>query len=189
MKVRTFLLISLGCISLFAAPRPADKPFDWSTDLKYPFLPRQEMTFVDGVVKNKDATALPDIDALYSNKVKVDGRLFTLPGEMCETLSACYKADLNNDGVPDYVFVSVKVWNGRFAGQSDVAAFVSDREKNYRMNVFEAMFLEAERENGRISLIKYDYSDDEITLIRQFYRFGPDGEIRLHSAEAFRFKY
>ena len=189
MKIPIAALAVLGGLCTFAAPRPADKPFAWSTDLKYPFLPKQQMTFIDGIVKNKDATALPDIDAEYSSKVKVDGRIFTLPGEICETMSACYKADLNNDGIPDYVFVSVKVWNGRYAGQSDVAAYVSNQEKTYTLNVFDAMFLEAEKENGKISLIKYAYSDDGITLIRQFYRFEPNGRCRLHNVELFRFKY
>lgn len=191
MKKSVFVAaIVFACCGVFAVPpRPADRPFKWPTELDYPFLPKRKMTFVNGVVRNKDATALPDIDAQYSNMVKVDGLLFKLPGEICETTSACYKADLNNDGIPDYLFVSVKVTNGRFAGESDVAVYVSNREKRYETNVMGVRFLEAAQENGRILLVKYAYSDDGETLLREFYRFEPDGRLRLHDVAPFRFKY
>lgn len=191
MKMLFSFLVLGCCLGGFAAPRPADKPFDWPTELKYDFLPRLKMTLINGVVKNKDATALPDIDEQYSAKVKVDGRIFELPGEICEaeSLGACYRADLNGDAVPDYVFVNVKVWNGRFAGRSDVAVYVSDPQKEYVLSVFEIDRLEAARENGKIMLIKYAYSDDDVTMLRQFYRFTTEGAIRLDRVEAFSFKY
>ena len=188
MKARIAVLIVFGCLCMFAAPGPANRPFAWPTELKYPFLPKRQMTFVGGVVKNDDAAALPDIGARYGGKVRADGLIFTLPGEICETTSACYRADLNGDGVPDYVFVGVKVWNGRFAGRSDVAAYVSTPQKKYLLNVFEAQYLEAVREKGKIMLIKYAYSDDGVTLIRLSYGFTAAGAIRLYGAEAFPFK-
>ena len=186
MKVRIAVMIALcGSLFVFAAPSSARKTFDWPHELKYAFLPKQKMTIVDGVVKNKGARALPDIDALYGNKVKVDNRVFTLPWEMCETMSTCYKADLNGDGIPDYIFVNVKVWNGRFAGQSDAAVFVSNQKRKYILNVFETRYLEAVKEKGSVMLVKYAFSDDGITLIRQFYCFRRNGRIQLHSAAAF----
>ena len=103
------------CNSIFYTPFNTEMSTTWSTELKYPFMPKQKMTFINGVVKNPGRSALPDADAKYSRKVKVNNLIFTLPGELCETMSACYKADLNGDKVPDYVFVSIKVWNGRFA--------------------------------------------------------------------------
>ena len=183
-----YLAISCG-FSLWAAPRPVNKAFDWSTDLKYPFFPRQKMEFINGTVKNTQSTASPDINAKYSNKIKVDGKIFTLPGALCEMLSACYKADLNGDKVPDYIFVSIKVWNGRFAGQSDVGIFVSNPQKTYTFNAFETRHLEAEMTDGKVMLVKYAYSDDDITLIRQIYTFNTEGQIQLHQAEAVIFEY
>ena len=178
----TLFIIAATCA--FAASHTAKKTFAWSTDLKYSFMPKQKMTFINGVVKNTEATALPDIDAKYSNKVKIDDLTFTLPGELCETMSACYKADLNGDKVPDYVFVSVKVWNGRDAGTSDDGVFVSTPQKKYTFKAFEARHLEAEVINGKIMLIKYACSDDEVTLIKQVYTFSKAGGINLHLAEA-----
>lgn len=185
MKTRIAVSIVFGCLCAVAAPGPTNKSFDFPTELKYPFLPKQRMTFINGVIKNKDAKALPDIEAKYSNKIRVDNRNFTLPGEICETMSACYKADFNNDGIPDYVFVGVKVWNGRFAGRSDVAVYVSTKKKEYNLSVFETQYLEAVKENGRVMLVKYAYSDDNITLIRSFYGFNNDGTICLCRVEAF----
>ena len=164
---------------------PANKTFPRSTELKYPFSARQKMEFINGVVKNTEATALPDIEAKYSNRVRVDNLIFTLPGELCETMSACYKADLNGDKVPDYVFVSIKVWNGRFAGQSDVGIFVSVPGKTYAFKAFETRHLEAEVINGKVMLVKYAYSDDEETYIRQVYTFSSDGNLHLYKAEKF----
>lgn len=130
---------------------------------------------------------MPDADAKYSNKVKVDNLIFTLPGEVCETMSACYKADLNSDKVSDYVFVNIKVWNGRFAGQSDVGIFVSAPQKKYTFNAFEARHFEAEVINGKVMLVKYTYSDDNKNLIRQVYTFNTNGRIQLYQAEALIF--
>ena len=178
----TLFIIAATCA--FAASATAKKTFTWSADLEYSFMPKQKMEFVNGVVKNTEATALPDIEAKYSKKVKVDNLIFTLPGELCETMSACYKADLNGDKVPDYVFVSVKVWNGRYAGQSDVGVFVSTPQKKYAFKVFVTRHLEAEVINGKVVLVKYAYSDDEITLIRQVYTFDKKGQIHLHQAAA-----
>lgn len=187
------ILIFVLCGGLLAAASPAPRPesmgFSFPTDLEYKFLPKQKMEFINGVVKNKDANALPDIDAKYSHKVKVDKLIFTLPGELCETMSACYKADLNGDKTADYIFVSVKVWNGRFAGASDVGFFVSTREKKYNFTAFEAQALEAEVVAGRIMPVKFSFSDDGITYIRQFYTFNADGEMRLYFADRFLFKY
>lgn len=151
-------------------------------------MPAQKMELLNGIVRNTEDTALPDIDAKYSKKAKVDDLIFTLPGELCETMSACYKTDLNGDKTPDYVFVNIKVWNGRYAGQSDVGVFVSNPQKNYTFNAFEALHLEAEVVNGKVMLIKYAYSDDNESLIRQFYTFNAAGEIRLHQAEKFTFQ-
>ena len=188
MKLVFALAVICCSFCLCAAPRPANKTFAWATDLKYSFLPKQNMEFIDGVVKNTESTALPDIDAKYSKKVKVDNLIFTLPGELCEVGSACYKADLNGDKRPDYVFVNIKVWNGRYAGQSDVGFFVSNQEQKYTFRAFEARHLEAEVVQGKVMLVKYAYSDDDETYIRQFYTFDPDGNMRLHQAEAFAFK-
>ena len=187
MKIILTCLAVCCSLSLCAA-KPVNKTFAWSTELKYPFMPKQKMELINGVVKNPGRSALPDADAKYSRKVKVNNLIFTLPGELCETMSACYKADLNGDKVPDYVFVNIKVWNGRFAGQSDVGVFVSNPQKKYTFNAFEALHLEAEVVNGKIMLIKYDYSDDNESLIRQFYTFNAAGEIRLHLAEKFTFQ-
>lgn len=188
--MRSFLTLACVCccFSVFAAPRPADKPFAENTKLNYSFMPAQKMELLNGIVRNTEDTALPDIDAKYSKKAKVDDLIFTLPGELCETMSACYKTDLNGDKTPDYVFVNIKVWNGRYAGQSDVGVFVSNPQKNYTFNAFEALHLEAEVVNGKVMLIKYAYSDDNESLIRQFYTFNAAGEIRLHLAENFTFQ-
>ena len=177
--------ITICCGLFLCAASPVKKTFEWATDLKYPFLPKQKMVFINGVVKNTKATALPDIEAKYSNRVRVDNLIFTLPGELCETMSACYKADLNGDKVPDYVFVSIKVWNGRFAGQSDVGIFVSGPGKTYAFKAFETRHLEAEVINGKVMLVKYAYSDDEETCIRQVYTFRSDGNLHLYKAEKF----
>ena len=184
-SILTFLAV---CCSLgLCAAKPVNKTFTWSTELKYPFMPKQKMTFINGVVKNPGRSALPDADAKYSKKVKVDDLIFTLPGELCETMSACYKADLNGDKVPDYIFVSIKVWNGRFAGQADVGVFVSNPQKKYAFNAFETRHLKAEVINGKVMLIKYAYSDDNENLIRQVYTFNKDGRIQLYLADAFIF--
>ena len=179
--------LAVCCSHGLCAAKPVNKTFTWSTELKYPFMPKQKMTFINGVVKNPGRSALPDADAKYSRKVKVNNLIFTLPGELCETMSACYKADLNGDKVPDYVFVSIKVWNGRFAGQSDVDIFVSNQQKKYTFNAFETRHLEAEVINGKVMLIKYAYSDDNENLIRQVYTFNKYGQIQLYQADAFIF--
>ena len=75
------------------------------------------------------------------------------------------KADLNGDNVPDYIFVSIKVWNGRFTGQADVGVFVSNPQKKYTFSAFETRHLEAEVINGKVMLVKYVYSDDDKNLI------------------------
>lgn len=182
------ILTSLAvCCSLgLCAAKPVNKTFAWSTELKYPFMPKQKMTFINGVVKNPGRSASSDADAKYSHKVKVDNLIFTLPSELCETMSACYKADFNGDKVPDYVFVNIKIWNGRFAGQSDVGIFVSNPQKKYTFNAFENRHLEAEVINGKVMLVKYAYSDDNESLIRQVYTFNKDGRIRLYQAEALK---
>ena len=186
-----FLFPAVFCaVTASALPaRPADKPFEWPVDLNYDFMPKQKMIFINGVVKNHEERALPDIDAQYSHKVRVDNFIFTLPGELCEKLSACYKADLNGDKKPDYIFVNIKVWNGREAGRADVGVFVSNPQKKYTFNGFDALRFEAAVVNGQVMLVKYDFSDDDITYIRQFYTFDADGKIKLHGAEAFTFKY
>lgn len=187
--MKSTLAVIAVCSSFFlwAAPRPANKTFTWSSDLKYPFLPKQKMEFINGIVKNTEATALPDIKAKYSKKVKVDNLIFSLPDELCETMSACYKADLNGDKIPDYIFVNIKVWNGRYAGQSDVAAFVSNQQKKYTFSSFETRHLEAEVINGQVMLVKYAYSDDRENLIQQIYTFNAAGQLRLHRAAALLF--
>ena len=183
-SILTFLGV---CCSLgLCAASSVNKMFSWSTELKYPFMPKQKMTFINGGVKNPGRSALPDADAQYSKKVKVDDLIFTLPGELCETMSACYKADFNGDKISDYVFVSIKVWNGRFAGQADVGVFVSNPQKKYTFNAFETRHLEAEVINGKVMLVKYAYSDDDENLIRQVYTFNTDGRIRLYRAEALK---
>ena len=188
-KMPKIILTCLAvCCSLgLCAAKPVNKTFTWSADLEYPFFPKQKMEFINGVVKNTEATALPDIEAKYSNKIKVDNLIFTLPGELCETMSACYKADLNGDKIPDYVFVNIKVWNGRFTGQSDVGVFVSNPQKKYTFNTFETRHLEAEVINSKVMLVKYAYSDDNENLIRQVYTFNKDGRIQLYLADAFIF--
>ena len=178
--------LAVCCSFICCAANPVNKPFTWSTELKYPFFPKQKMDFINGVIKNPGRSASPDADAKYSHKVKVDNLIFTLPGELCETMSACYKADLNGDKVPDYVFVSVKIWNGRFAGQSDVGIFVSNPQSKYTFNAFETRHLEAEVINDKVMLLKYAYSDDNEKLIRQVYTFNKDGRIRLYQAEALK---
>ena len=97
------------------------------------------------------------------------------------------KLNLNSDKVPDYVFVSIKVWNGRFAGQADVGVFVSNPQKKYTFNAFETRHLEAEVINGKVMLIKYAYSDDNENLIRQLYTFNKDGRIQLYQADTLLF--
>ena len=94
------------------------------------------------------------------------------------------KADLNGDNVPDYIFVSIKVWNGRFTGQADVGVFVSNPQKKYTFSAFETRHLEAEVINGKVMLVKYAYSDDDENLIRQVYTFNKDGRIQLYQADA-----
>ena len=183
--------IILTCLAVCCSPglcaaKPVNKTFTWSTELKYPFMPKQKMTFINGVVKNPGRSAVPDADAKYSRKVKVNNLIFTLPGELCETMSACYKADFNGDKISDYVFVSIKVWNGRFAGQSDVDIFVSNPQKKYTFNAFETRHLEAEVINGKVMLVKYVYSDDNENLIRQVYTFNKDGQIQLYQADALK---
>ena len=183
--MRKMFLILFGCGALALAASGASRPvFKESTGLEYGFMPKCAMEFVDGVVRNSDAKALPDIDAKYSGRIRVDGMLFTLPGEICETTSACYRADFNGDGVPDYVFVSIKVWNWRFAGKSDVAVYVSVPGGKRERVCLEAQCLDAVVEDGRPMLVKYDWSDDEVTMIRQLYKFDAKGRMRLHRAEA-----
>lgn len=173
-------LLLTGIVMIcFSVLRAGELP--WPTELKYDFLPAQKITFVKGVVKNNEATAMPDIHAQYSKNVMVDGKMFRLPWELCETMCACYKADLNNDQVPDYVFVNVVVWNGRFCGTSDVAVFVSNPEKSYSQNFFKSFSLDAVKTDGRIMLVKYAHADDEVSLIKQRYTFSKEGLIELHS--------
>ena len=184
MRKILFVLFGCGALALAASGAPR-KIFKESTELEYAsFMTKCKMEFVDGVVKNTDAKALPDIDAQYSDKIRVDGILFTLPGEVCETTSACYRTDFNGDGVPDYVFVSIKVWNGRFAGRSDVAVYVSVPGGKRDRVCLEVQNLEAVVEGGKPMLVKYDWSDDEVTMIRQIYKFDAKGRMRLHRAEA-----
>lgn len=181
------LLFMLAAVNVMA--RPANKPFVVPTELEYSFMPRQKMIFIDGVIRNKTARALPDIEAQYSKKVKVNNLIFNLPGELCESTSACYRADFNNDGIADYLFVSEKVNNGRFAGRSDLAVYVSESPIKYHITVFECQKLEAEMIGKYCMLIKYDYSDDDTSMIRQVYTFGKNGRMKLHSASAFVFDY
>ena len=179
------LFVILGCCAavLAAAAEPV-RTFAWPTELKYDFLPKRKIEIVNGVVKNTDATALPDVDEKYSCELRVDGRLFTLPFEVCEKFVACYRADLNGDGVQDYVFVHVEVWNGRFAGYSKVLVYISLPGGEYDRLLFGAMYLEAVMEEGKPMLVKYDWSADDVTLIRQVYKFDAKGRMRLHKAEA-----
>ena len=179
MKFFFSLLMLTAACAVYA------KTFSWATELKYDFFPKQKMTFINGVVKNTEETASPDIHARYSRKVRVDNFIFTLPGELCETMAACYKADLNGDRIPDYVFVSIKIWNGWLAGLSDVGIFVSVKGKKHVFSSFEARHFEAEVVNSKIMLVKYAFSDDNITLIRQHYTFNAEGQMRLHKAGEF----
>lgn len=178
------VLFGCGALALAASGAPR-KVFKESTALEYGFMPKCAMEFVNGVVRNTDSTAEPDIEAKYSKVIRVDGILFTLPGEICETTSACYRTDFNGDGVPDYVFVSIKVWNGRFAGKSDVAVYVSVPGGKRERVCLEVQCLDAVMEDGKPMLVKYDWSDDEVTMIRQIYKFDARGRMRLHRAEAF----
>ena len=189
MKTFIFLMCLVFCMTSFAAPSSENKTFIEATQLEYSFLPKQKIEFINGVIKNTEATALPDIEAKYSKTIKVNNLIFNLPGELCETMSACYKADLNGDKIPDYVFVNIKVWNGRFAGQSDVGVFVSNPQKKYVFNAFETRHLEAEVINGKVMLVKYAYSEDDENLIRQIYTFNNDGRIFLHKAEKFTYNF
>ena len=154
-----------------------------STGVEYPFYRKQQMTFVNGIVRNPGRSASPDADAKYSKTVQVDGITFTLPGELCETMSGCYKADFNNDNVPDYVFINIKVWNGRYCGRSDVAVYVSTPSKKYFPHILTCQALDAEYTDGRPMLVKYDYSEDEVTFIRETYTFDLQGKIHLHRVE------
>lgn len=184
--MRKTLSILFGCCALALAAFGGEphKTFEWPTELKYEFMPKCEIELVDGVVKNTDATALPDIDEKYARTVRVDGIRFTLPGEICEKFVACYRTDFNGDNVPDYVFVHVKVWNGRFMGRSDVAVYVSTPEGTRNCVCLEVQDLEAVVEDGKPMLVKYDWSDDEVTMLRQVYKFDAKGRIRLHRADA-----
>ena len=173
--------VALALCCAFAALTACARTFPWPTGLKYDFLPKRPMEFVDGVVRNTDSTAEPDIDAKYSRKVKVDGRTFELEFELCEATSACYRADLNGDGVPDYVFVDVEVWNGRFAGRSKVAVYVSGKGREFRHS-FEAQYLEAVMEDGVPMLVRYEIRDD-VTLTRTVLKFDASGEMRVHRTE------
>ena len=170
------------------AVRPTDEPFCDPIRLKHPDLLKQNIEFINGTVKNKTAKALPDIDALYGDTVKVAGLTFHLPMEICETCSACYQIDFNADGTPDYLFVSETVWNGRLAGQSDVAIYVSNRKKEYNLQVLNCRHLEVITECGKKMFVKYSQSDDEHSLIRQLYSFDADGGIMLYKAERFAFR-
>ena len=87
MKIVLVFLIGFAALVLPAASRPADKPFECANELKYDFMPAEAMEFINGTVKNPGRSAAPDADAEYSNKVKVDNLIFTLPGELCETMS------------------------------------------------------------------------------------------------------
>ena len=184
MKNIIFFLTIICLFSAGAAPFRFADP----TQLKHSYLPKQKMIFVNGSVKNKESTALPDIDALYSSKIKVDNLIFTLPDELCETMSACYKTHLNADKTPDYIFVNVKVWNGRFTGLSDIAVFVSNSQNKYVLNTFEALRFDSVMVNRQVMLVKYSLSDDDITYIRQIYSFNRNGQISLHAAEKFSVK-
>ena len=182
---KVILFLAFIC-SLCASATPFR--FADPAELKHSYLPKQKMEFINGVIKNKESTALPDIDALYSSKIKVDNLIFTLPGELCETMSACYKADLNADKTPDYIFVNVKVWNGRFTGLSDIAVFVSNSQKKYVLNTFEALRFDSAIINRQVMLVKYSLSDDDITFIRQIYTFNRNGQISLYNAGKFSAK-
>ena len=184
MHKKFFILWGCCALALAASAAGPYKKFEWPTDLKYEFMPKCRMELVDGVVRNTDAEALPDIEEKYGRTVRVDGISFTLPGEVCEKFAACYRTDFNGDKIPDYVFVSVKVWNGRFAGCSDVAVYVSTPDGKRNCVCLEIQELEAVVEDGRPMLVKYDWSNDEVTMIRQVYKFDANGRMRLHRAEA-----
>lgn len=184
MKSRSLLLMLCCCASMLAAAGEP-KTFPWPTELKYDFLPKLEIELVNGVVKNTDARALPDIEAKYSSELRADGRLFTLPFEVCERFVACYRADLNCDGVQDYVFVHVEGLNGRFTGYSKILVYISQPGGQHDRLLFGAMRIEAVMEEGRPMLVKYDWAADDATLIRQVYKFDAKGRMRLHKAEAF----
>lgn len=184
MQKTLFVLFGCCALTLAAFGGGPRKTFGWPTELNYEFMPKCRIELIDGVVKNTDARALPDIEEKYARKVRVDGILFTLPGEVCEKFVACYRADFNGDKVADYVFVSVKVWNGRFAGRSDVAVYISTPGGKRDCVCLEIQELEAVVEDGRPMLVKYDWSGDEVTMIRQFYKFDAQGRMRLHRAEA-----
>jgi len=184
MKSKFMLFILCCCTTMLAAADEPLRSFPWPTELEYEFLPKRKIEMVNGVVKNTDARALPDIDEKYSSELRVDGRLFTLPFEVCEKFVACYRADLNCDGVQDYVFVHVVGLNGRFTGYCKVLVYISLPGGRHDRLLFGAMHLEAVMEEGRPMLVKYDWSDDDITLIRQVYEFDAKGRMRLHKAEA-----
>ena len=83
--MKKLLLPGMGMIC-FLVVRAGELP--WPTELNYDFLPAQKITFVKGVVKNNEAAAMPDIHAQYSKNVMVDGKMFRLPWELCETMCA-----------------------------------------------------------------------------------------------------
>ena len=184
MRKTLFTLFGCCALALAAFGGGPYRSFGWPTDLNYDFMPKCKIELIDGVVRNTDAKALPDIEEQYARKVRVDGILFTLPEEVCEKFVACYRADFNGDKVQDYVFVSVKVWNGRFMGRSEVWVYVSTPNGKREAVRLVIQSLEAVVEDGRPMLVKYDWSDDDITMIRQFYKFDEKGRMHLHRAEA-----
>lgn len=181
--MKKFLLFTFTLVC--TATALTAETFPWPTDLKYDFMPKCKMEFVNGVVRNTDAKALPDIEAKYSRVVRVDGRTFKLPGEICEATSACYKTDFNGDGVTDYLFVSVKVWNGRFTGRSDVGVYVSRGKGKFSFTGLEVQELGAVMEGKTPMLVTCDYCADTVNMIRTTYKFDAEGMIRLHGAEPF----
>ena len=53
--MKSILTCLAVCCSLsLCAAKPVNKTFTWSTELKYPFMPKQKMTFINGVVKIPD---------------------------------------------------------------------------------------------------------------------------------------
>ena len=176
--------VAFALCCAFAALTASARTYQWPSELKYDFLPKCKVELVDGVVRNADARALPDIGARYSSFVIVDEHSFSLPFEFCE-IDACYRADLNGDGEPDYLFVHVEGWNGRFAGESRVAAYVSTRQKEYRVNTFGILHLEAVLEDGVPTLIQYEFRRDR-ELYRTVLKFDADGFMRPRPTEIIR---
>ena len=57
--------------------------------------------------------------------LRIDGKTFELPDEVCEMNCSAWRADFNGDGEPDYILSVAGMGNGRNFGNGTLYIFMS----------------------------------------------------------------